>query len=242
MNEEKISLWGLFAGIIYGPSETLGYVGRNLGRLWVGPVLALALSLAFYAFATAPQTAAFNARTMEQSMLDMPPEQAEMVAKSMATFNSPPVVAAISFFSGFIVTFILWLIGAGGLYTIVLFAGGESTFKQMFYLVSWAWLPFILRNFVQGFYTLLSGQLIIYQGLSGLLATGDMTADSKNLFITALAQVDIFFLWHLVLIGLGVAILNRFSQARGAVIGFIYGMVMIGVALVPGLLGRLFGG
>ena len=240
--EEKASLWLLLWRVIYRPSQALGYVGREMGWLWLGPVIVLALSLAFHSFAISPQAAALSARLMEQRMLDMPPEQAEAVGKSMAIFNSPPVVAAMSFFSGLIVTAILWLIGAGALYTIVLFAGGESNFKQMFFVISWAWLPFIVRYLVQGFYTLLSGQLVVYQGLSGLVATGDQMADSGNLFLIALAQVDIFYLWHLLLVGLGVAALSRFSRFRGVVLGLIYGAVMVGVSLVPGFLGRVFSG
>jgi hypothetical protein len=132
-----------------------------------------------------------------------------------------------------------WVLLAGALYVIGLVAGGKAGYGQLFAMVSWSWMPYILRDFFQAGYIFATGQLIRLPGLSFLLATGDQARGTANLLYLALGQVDIFLLWNLLLIGLGIAALNRFGRGKTLFIVLIYLLIVIGVALIPVLVGSV---
>ncbi len=237
---KSMSLWQLLIGIVDRPAMTMKYVGGKTGWLWLAPALLILVGLVIQSVTTAPQMSAFASQEMQRRMLDMPPEQAEAMADQLSTFSSPLFVALSAIIGGLILLLVLWLLGAGVLYTACLFSGGESSFKQMFTLMTWAWVPFFLRDLTQTAYTAYSGQIVNHQGLSGLVATGDRMKDAANLLYLLLSQLDPFFLWHLVLVAVGVAVINRFARTKATVIGLIYGVAITGMTLIPTLLGRIF--
>jgi len=238
--EKKRGLLKLLVDLIDRPAVTLKYVSEKSGWLWLRPALLILVGLVVRGVATAPQAATLAAREMQRRMLDMPPDQAEAMGQQMATFSSPAMIAVFAIVGGIFMTALLWIIGAGALYTLVLFLGGEGSFKQMFTLMAWTWLPFFLRDLTQAAYVALSGQMVVNAGLSGLVATGDLAFDGANLLYIFLAQLDPFFVWHLILVAMGLAALNRFGKTKAVVVGLVYGTVMVGVALAPALIGRIF--
>ena len=128
---------------------------------------------------------------------------------------------------------------AGILYFLGLVAGGEASFAQSFAILAWSWLPYSLRNLVMAAYVAYSGQLI-NQGLSFLVATGDQTKDAANWLYSLLSQIDLFYLWHLILVVVGLATVGRFSKAKATIVGLIYLAVTTALSLVPTLIGTLF--
>jgi hypothetical protein len=238
--EKKRGLLKLLVDLIDRPAITLKYVGEKTGWLWLAPALLILLGLVVRGVATAPQAAELAAREIQRSMLDMPPDQAEAIGQQMATFSSPAMIAIFAVVGGVFMLALLWIIGAGTLYTLALFLGGESGFKQMFTLMAWTWLPFFLRDLTQTVYVALSGQMIADAGLSGLVATGDRALDGANLLYSFLSQLEPFFVWHLILVAVGLAVVNRFGRTKAVVAGLVYGAVMVGIALAPTLIGSLF--
>jgi hypothetical protein len=127
---------------------------------------------------------------------------------------------------------VLWLVWAGALYFLGLLAGGEASFAQSFALLAWSWLPYFLRNLILAAYVAYSGQLI-NQGLSFLVATGDQTKDAANWLYGLLSQFDLFYLWHLILVVVGLAAIGRFSKTKATIVGLIYLAVTTALSLVP---------
>ncbi len=238
--EKRRGLLKLLVDLVDRPAATLKHVGEKSGWLWLTPALLILLGLVVRGVATAPQMAALAAREMQRRMLDMPPDQAEALAGQMGAFSSPGMMAVFAVVGGIVMTALFWLIGAGALYTLALFLGGEGGFKQTFTLMTWAWLPFFLRDLTQAAYVALSGQMIVDTGLSGLVATGDRAVDGANLLYIFLSQLDPFFVWHLILVAVGLAALNRFGKTKAVVAGLVYWAVMAGAVLAPALIGRLF--
>ncbi len=81
---------------------------------------------------------------------------------------------------------------------------------------------------------------MINQGLSFLVATGDQTKDAANWLYVLLAQFDLFYLWHLVLVIVGLAAVGRFSKTKATIVGLIYLAVTTALSLVPTLVGSMF--
>jgi hypothetical protein len=237
--EEKMNVLQLLVSIIDRPAVTMSYVGKKPGWAWVTPALLVLVGLAVFSVVTAPYTSELALRQAQQQMDSLPPQQAEQAAAQVERFTSPPMMAAFSVVGGLVALAVTWLLGAGVLYFLGLVAGGEANFAQSFVILVWSWLPYALRNLVLAAYVAYSGQLIS-QGLSFLVATGDQTKDAANWLYSLLSQIDLFYLWHLILVIVGLAAVGRLSKTKATIVGSIYLAATTALSLVPVFIGALF--
>ncbi len=237
--EDKMNLWQLLVGIIDRPATTMSYVGKKPGWAWLTPALLILVGLVVFSVVTAPLTSELALRQAQQQLASLPPQQAEQAATQVEKFTSPPVMVAFSVVGGLVALAVTWLLGSGVLYFLGLVAGGEANFAQSFAILTWSWLPYFLRNLVLAAYVAYSGHLIS-QGLSFLVATGDQTKDAANWLYSLLSQIDLFYLWHLILVIVGLAAVGRLSKAKATIVGLIYLAVTTALGLVPTLVGSMF--
>jgi hypothetical protein len=237
----KLSSWQALAGIIDRPRSTLRAIGEQPRHRWLLPLILMIVGLVCWSVASAPYIAQEAAKQMQIQVATMPAEQAMAVQAQMETFASPVFLGVTTAVSRLLMTLLAWALFAGALYFIGLVAGGEATYGQVFAVVSWSWIPYILRDFIQAGYIFATRQLVQQQGLAALVATGDQTEDATNLAYVLLSQADIFLLWHLLLIGLSLAALNRFGRGKTLFIVAIYLLIVLGIALIPFLIASVTG-
>jgi hypothetical protein len=237
--EDKMNVLQLLVSIIDRPAVTMRYVGKKPGWAWVTPALLVLVGLAVFSVASAPLTSELALRQAQQQLASLPPQQAEQAAAQVERFTSPPMMAAFSVVGGLVALVVIWLLGAGILYFLGLVAGGEANFAQSFAILTWSWLPYALRNLIMAAYVAYRGELI-NQGLSFLVATGDQTKDAANWLYGLLSQVDLFYVWHLILVIVGLAAVGRLSKVKATIVGLIYLAVTTALSLVPTLLGSMF--
>jgi len=236
--EEKMNVLKLLVSIIDRPAVTMSYVGKKPGWAWVTPAFMVLVGLVVFSVVTAPLTSELALRQAQQQMASLPPQQVEQAASQIERFTSPPVIAGFSIVGGLVTLAVLWLLGAGVLYFLGLVAGGEANFAQSFAILAWSWLPYSLRNLILAAYVAYKGQMINL-GLSFLVATGDQIKDAANWLYVLLAQFDLFYLWHLVLVIVGLAAVGRFSKTKATIVGLIYLAVTMALSLVPTLVGSM---
>jgi len=237
--EGKMNLWQLLVSIIDRPAVTMSYVGKKPGWAWVMPALLVLVGLVVFSVVTAPLTSELALRQAQQQMASLPPQQAEQAAAQVERFTSPSMMAAFSIIGGLVALAVTWLLGAGVLYFLGLVAGGEANFAQSLAILVWSWLPYALRNLVLAAYVAYSGQLIS-QGLSFLVATGDQAKDTANWLYSLLSQIDLFYLWHLILVIVGLAAVGRLSKTKATIVGLVYLAATTALSLVPVFIGSLF--
>jgi hypothetical protein len=237
--EGKMNLWQLLVSIIDRPAVTMSYVGKKPGWAWVMPALLVLVGLVVFSVVTAPLTSELALRQAQQQVANLPPQQAEQAAAQVERFTSPSMMAAFSIIGGLVALAVTWLLGAGVLYFLGLVAGGEANFAQSFAILVWSWLPYALRNLVLAAYVAYSGQLIS-QGLSFLVATGDQAKDTANWLYSLLSQIDLFYLWHLILVIVGLAAVGRLSKTKATIVGLVYLAATTALSLVPVFIGSLF--
>jgi len=176
---------------------------------------------------------------MERQLASMPAGQAEEARAQMETFTSLPFMLATGLVTGTIVL-LLGIVGqAAVLYFGALVAGGEVNFGPVFTVSVWTRLPIAVRSVVQAGFMTISGRSAQYLGLAALVATGDVMKDTRNPLVMLLVQLDLFWLWHLLLVVLGLAVVARFSRVKSLVLTLIYAALSLALAVIPSL---LFGG
>lgn len=234
------STWRLLLGLIDRPREALGHVGKSPGRRWVAPALITFGALLLLNTVSAPLVAQGAQEIIHQQLSALPASQAEAAMSQVATFSSPLFMALTAILGGSLALVIGWLIRSGILFFIFSLVGNESDFRQIFSLTLWVWLPLAFRDLVKSAYILINGRLILHPGLAFLLANGARTQDPRNLLYSFLSSLDIFLLWHLILIALGAKAIAHLPSRKATRATLGYWAVTTILALIPILISSLF--
>jgi len=233
-------LWKLLFGIVDRPIATFQEVlARRKWWIWAVPLLIVLLCFVAVTAASAPLGVELARDQMERQLASMPASQAEEARAQMETFVSLPFILVTSLVSGTLML-LLGIVGqAAILYFGALVAGGEVEFGPVFTMSTWTRLPTAIRSLVQAGFIAFSGRSTQYLGLAALVATGDIVKDARNPLVTLLAQLDLFWLWHLLLVVLGLSVAARFSRVKSLILTLIYAALALALTTLPSL---LFGG
>jgi hypothetical protein len=169
-----------------------------------------------------------NPKTADK-LANAPPDAAAMTRKFMeigfkVPFYGSPIFSFVAFA---FVALILWV-------TINFGFGGKSNFWQVYCVVTYAWLITCLKS--------LLALVVLYIGKSGDSFTLDsMVGTNPGYFIdtpgalkTLLTSFDIFSIWTMIVVGIGLAIVAKTKRSAGliAVFGWFALVVILHTAYV----------
>ncbi len=233
-------LWQLFFGIIDRPVTTFQAIAaQSKWSMWAAPLLALILSLVILLLVQTPHTLVLARGQMEEQLATLPEEQVEAARAGMEMTMSLPFMLATSIGFGTLALIVATLAQAALLYFTALVSGGELTFGAMFRMSAWSRIPMAISALVQAGFIAVAGRLIQYPGLSFLVATGDLMQDARNPLFVLLSGLDLFWIWHLLLVVVGVAVVARFGRGKALVLTLVYAVLALALTVLPVL---LFGG
>ena len=245
-------LWGM----IVRPRATLEHLRDRGGKTWWLPALLAAAMIILPVVVAAPITArvaresflAAQEQMGEQLDTEMSEEDRAQMEQAMSITASPLITVVFPAVGGVVGQVVGWLAWAGALYLAGLALGGRSTFGQMLRMVLWAWLPYVLRGLLQTIYILASGQLIAHPGLSGLVQ-GETSIEEMVLappspgqmvLIAFLSRMDLFLVWNLVLLVIGVTVVTRLPRRKATLLTLGVWVLLTALGLAPALVGGLF--
>ena len=245
-------LWGM----IVRPRATLEHLRDRGGKTWWLPALLAAAMIILPVVVAAPITArvaresflAAQEQMGEQLDTEMSEEDRAQMEQAMSITASPLITVVFPAVGGVVGQVVGWLAWAGALYLAGLALGGRSTFGQMLRMVLWAWLPYVLRGLLQTIYILASGQLIAHPGLSGLVQ-GETSIEEMVLappspgqmvLIAFLSRMDLFLVWNLVLLVIGVMVVTRLPRRKAVLLTLGVWVLLTALGLAPALIGGLF--
>jgi hypothetical protein len=241
-NGETRPMWQLLFGIVDRPAATLGAVlARRKWYVAVVPLLIVFVCLALLVAARAPHDAELARQQAQRQLDSMPAEQARAAQASgaMDTFTSAPFILGAGLVTGLFALVIGVVAQAAVLYFGALITGGEVNFGQVFTMSAWTRLPSAVGDLVQAGFTLAAGRAIQYPGLSTLVATGDLMKDARNPMFGLLSGIDLFWLWHLLLVAVGLSVVARFGRVKATTLTLVYAALSLALVVLPTL---LFGG
>lgn len=121
------------------------------------------------------------------------------------TYVMPAVLAALG-------VVIAWVVAGGLLHLLLTLMGGRRSSQQTLNVVAWASLPFFLRHVVRMGAMLSTDQLIAYPGLSGFVPAE--TGLAAVYAAALLALVDLYLIWHVGLLVIGIRSGDNLSRAK----------------------------
>jgi hypothetical protein len=252
-SEERRGFLRLLWGIIARPRATLMYVSERGRRTWWLPALLIVLLLAAPIVVSGP----IRTRQMREEMRAAQEEMAERIGQQLSEEEleraqsitaSPMITVVFPTVSRVAGQAAGWLIWAAVLYLASMALGGRSSFGQMFPVTVWSRLPYALRGLLQTIYILVSGQVIENPGLSGLAQPAPSAAEiiatppstTERLLAAFLSHIDLFLIWHLILLVMAVAVASRLSRRKSALITLGMWIILTALSLVPTLAGGFF--
>ena len=128
-----------------------------------------------------------------------------------------------------------WLLLAALLHFGSTLLGGRGSMQSALNVVAWASLPFAVRDILRIIFMLAAGHAIVSPGLSGFTSTPGFVAQ-------LLTRLDIFLLWHVVLLVIGFALTDGLPRGK-AVTGVLVVILLVLIAQAGlGALTSSFGG
>jgi len=237
-NKETLSLWRYLIGIIDQPVTTFKVVlTRPRWSTWALPLVVLLLAFAVNTVVQMPYTMELAREQAESQLASIPAQQAEVARETMEFTLSLPFLLATSLGVGVIILVGGVVIQAAFFYFGTLIAGGaDVSYGSLFRLSSWARIPMAIGYLVLAGFTAVSQSGIQYPGLAFLVTTGDPMKDARNPLVPLLSSVDLFWLWHLLLIVLGLSVVARLSWGKSLILTILYTALTLGLVVLPSLI------
>lgn len=222
------------------PAWAFGEIVRR-PRTWWFPITLIVISLAALSWVSAPaQVALANeqaAEVLQRLASSMNAEQAAALQQQGTQMMTVRRFMLSAVGLGGLGLFLGLVIRAGFLHLSGLALGAKSAWETMFAVAAWAATPLLWRNLLHGVLTLLGRGAVSHAGLSFLVASGDWLADGRNPLYALLGQVDLFVLWHLVLLWIGVSVATGMRRRTVGVLVVVWWLLSLAVNLIPVLVG-----
>jgi hypothetical protein len=222
--EPKLTPFRVLTGVVVRPRATFEKLRQAERGYWWLVFLLAALATIIYAIAiSAPQA------RMVQSLVPAEGVQVEGTEVPANLAQTTSIITTV-----FTVVGGMFSALAGYLFlTLVVFGaglmlGGKATFKQVFSISAWTTLPYVIRTLVQAIASLVTGALPT-PGLSGVLTTAETM--SMPALAAVLSLVDVYAVWSLILLVIGVSVLYRLSKGKTFIIVATYVVVSLGLIL-----------
>ncbi len=240
---ERKNVFVEFFDIIAAPGQALRRISYYPRSWWFPALLSILTALLLlwtsldYLLAEAQRVA-----QLQLSAQNLPPEQLEAAQQMMDRLMQPNFMLIQGG-----IGILLGLVLAWGISTLIIYlsasiGGANPKASSMWALVLWTWIPFVIRNVVYGVFGLFSDAFSRSPGLSYFVSTGDLINDQTNPLYVAAAQVDIFSLWHLVLIYILLRVPISMGRGSAIAITLLYAVINVGLRVGISQLSGLVGG
>ena len=182
---------------------------------WFTPMLVLSIAILFNVFATGW----LNQRAVSTGNIQTPPdfeywapEQQDQYFQSQQVRQGAVFLFVIPAIASITASWIGWAITSGILHLVLTLLGGRGETNYSFAIVAWANIPFIFRAIIRAIFIISTQQLISTPGLSGFAGTG--TSTGQILLTNFLSLIDIYLIWHILLLILGVKICTGITVGK----------------------------
>ncbi len=239
----------ILSGVLFRPRSTfaehfgeMSQPGKSwllvalLALLLVGASSALNASVIMQRAATLFPGAANQTVTIQGAEVQAPPQVREGAVPTQEG-GPPPQVSALAAVGGSVGTLLAtlagWFVWSVGLLLGGTLSGGRSTFGNVFKMVVLAAIPLIVRSLVQ-FVALAAGAPpLLNPGFSGFLPA---EPGALNVLLRSLlGSLDVFQVWNLALLVIGLSVVSRMAASKAAVLVLVIGAIIVLLGSAPAI-------
>lgn len=202
-------------GVLFKPRKTFTQVAAQARPIWLTPMLLLTLTALIVIVVTGPikkNEALMKGPTLPPSYQYMTPEQQAQFMKAYEATQGPIFLYVFPALIALGKVWLGWLIVGGMLHLVLTLLGGRGSTGVAMNLVAWAAVPFAVRDAVRIIAMLSTHQLIANPGLAGFAPLA--TAGFGLYLAKILALIDLYVIWHILLMVVGVRASNGLALGK----------------------------
>ena len=230
--------------VLLRPRLAFQRISSSTSAIWITPLLILSclvLINILVAGRLKNQAASMGQISYPPDYQYYTPEQQAQYTQAIQSTQGPVFIYILPAIISLISVWIGWLILGGILHLVTTLLGGRGSTAISMNIVAWGSLPLAVRAIVQILYMLISNHLINNPGLSGFSPMGN--SGWILFFSQILKLIDIYIIWQIFLLILGVRLSTALSTAKSSS-GVILTVAIIlvfqaGLSHFVGLLGNL---
>jgi Yip1 domain len=217
---------------LFKPRSTFAKIAAYEHSAWLTPLLLLTVLAIASVLVAAPIRSAqvqMNGPVLPEGFETWPPEQQQAFFESQSATQGPLFTYGFPILGALAGTWIGWLATFGILHLLLTLLGGRGSTRSTMNIVAWASLPFVVRDIIRIGYMLMTQKVIAAPGISGFAGT-----DGFGMALAALlANVDIYLIWFVVLVVLGITVSDKVSGVK-AFSGVLITLIVLGIFPVVG--------
>jgi len=245
----------VFIFSFFNPFKAFRIIEKKWGfKIYWFTALLILLTIVIYSFTATPRAIRFSEK-LKESQIE---ERREKVGSPMKKTggsqgqilsylkqftnvgSSGNVMQFISMLASPLVQIISWFFIALVYWGLIYIFRNKTEYSKILTVVVISSVPILISTLVNLFYTLFTGKIIMHTGLSGLVASGNVFADSSNLLYMILSRVDIFILWGLILLIIGIAIACKMKVWKSISIVLVVYILSIIVVITTSSISTVF--
>jgi len=201
--------------VLFQPRRIFTKIAAQSQAVWLTPLLILSLTVILQVLAAGQikqQTALSGQVELPPGFEYYSPEDQAQFQKAMEATQSPTFIYVLPALGAVAGVWVGWLLVGALLHLALTMLGGRGAISVALNLVAWASLPFAIRALIRATSMLITHRLIFNPGLQGFAPTGD---SGLVLYLAAiLALIDIYIVWHIILLVIGVRIASGLSIGK----------------------------
>jgi hypothetical protein len=199
-------------GIIVTPGSTLGKLMEK--KQWIATLILILVFVFVFSYISAPAKMAQSQELLEESQMSEYLSAEELEDFQNMTGSRRIMVALWGTF----ITFLVLVVAAFFVYLFYGIGGTEGVYSNYFTIVVNASIIDTVLPLLLGILSILSGiGIAALSNLANLLALAPNT-----MTYLIVSQIDLFNIWYLVALALGIAVFSKISQKKSLFIAGIY--------------------
>ncbi len=201
--------------LVFRPRRTLARLARADRPTWLTPLLVISACALLYVAVSGyvrHQASLSGADPLPPDFQYYSPAQQAQFLQALEATRSPTFLYLLPGVATVAQVWLGWLITGAVMHLGSTIVGGRSSSTSVLSVTAWSGLPFAIRYLVRAGFVLLAGRTVAAAGLSGF---GAELAVGAALFARSLlGLVDVYLLWHISLLVLGMSALGGLTGRK----------------------------
>jgi Yip1 domain. len=226
--------------LLLHPKRTIQKVTEQEKSVWLTPLLVLSLLVILAGLIAGPirRDATIAGASTPADFQYYSSDQQAQFKTAQATQSSALFTYVFPTVGALLGIWISWFILSSVLHLSLTLSGSRTSSLHTYNLVAWTMLPLALRQLIQILVMLLSHTVVTNAGLSGFISGSGGAAFLAGI----LSQIDLFFIWQIVLLLLGVVPLSQLARGKAWGATFFALLILMLIMALPKLVTSMLSG
>lgn len=225
---------------IISPKQTFSKIVEDEKPVWLTPLLVLSFLILIAGLVAGPirRDAIVNGTSLPADFQYYSSDQQAQYLSAQASRSSALFTFIFPIVGSLLGIWISWFLLSSVLHLGLTLAGSRTQSKHTYNLVAWSMLPLGVRQIVQIIAMIIGHSIISAPGLSGFVTGTGGIAYLAGI----LGQIDIYFIWQIWLLSMGVLPLSNLSKTKTWIVTGCSVLLLVLLAAIPTLASSMLSG